>query len=166
MASDRIIEILELMKEGKDDPARLAEFYSAVANSELVLPMILNSGQKAPIPVMFHKHTEKTVVFDPVNNDYVARRPGVGGEPYCLVYSSHEVYESIKQILESRTQRFGQIVDHVAKNGRQIINMCCKRKQRAAINLFAYEAFQYQLTFELMEIIQRTPLIAKPKAAP
>jgi len=158
MASDQIVELIELIKK---DPARLQEFYSVVANSELVMPMILNSGQKTPIPILVRQYAKDAVVFDPVSNNYVPRRPGVEGDPYCPVYSNHDVYNSVKQILESRTQSYGQIVDPVVQNGRQIINMCCKKKRCAAINLFADGEPQYLFSIEQMMIIQRKPVVAK-----
>ena len=160
MAKDQIIELLELLKE---DPAWLAEFYSVVANSELIMPMVLYSTRNAPTPIIMDLHTEYTVVFNNVRNEYEPRIPG---DPFCLVYSNHDIYNNIKPSLESKIQNRGQLVDPVVKNGRQIINMCCRQKRCAAINLYADEVFQYQLTFEQMETIRQRPVIAKPKAEP
>jgi hypothetical protein len=162
MASDQISELLELMNE---DPAWLQEFYSAVANSELVMPLILHKGQGVPISIMMRCYTEDAVAFDPRVNDYVPLRPGIDGNAYCLLYSNRDIYENIKPILESKIQNYGQLVEPVVQNGRQLINRCCKKKQRAAINLYADEVLQYKLSFEQMEIIRGKSLIARPKAA-
>ena len=48
--ADQIIELLELIEK---DPARLPEFYSAVANSDVVVPMILPPGRVNPVPLIW-----------------------------------------------------------------------------------------------------------------
>jgi len=162
MESDQIVDLLELMVE---DPAWLSEFYSAVANSELVIPMILGHGRVSPNPITATLLHMDKAVFNPRVNRYEAR----GTDPGCayyLVYSSLDVYNSAKQFLDANFQCEGQIVDPLVRNGRQIINLFCKEKRCAVINLFAPAIHQYQLSFEQMEIIQRKPVIVRPKAAP
>jgi len=160
--SDQIVELLELME---DDPAWLSEFYSAVANSELIMPMLLRPGYGVPIPLLTRQFSESNLVFDPAINDCVPCGPSIDGRLYGLLYSSREVYESVKPVLYEKYQRFGTILEPLEQNGRQIINRCCKKNQCAIINLFAAGMQQYRLNFDKMQIIQRKPLIAKPKTA-
>lgn len=157
---------LALMIMYPADPAWLQEFYSAVANSEMVMPMILCPGQGTPLPMATAVHTRDTgaAFFNPRLNEYVSTFPGIDGYIHCLVYSSQDIYNSVKQILHTKYEKLGLIVDPLVQNGRQIINICCKRKQCAIINLFTAGVPQYQLSFEQMQIIRQKPIIVKPKA--
>ena len=138
--ADQIIELLELIEK---DPAWLPEFYSAVANSDVIVPMILPPGRIDPVPVWANRHTSDTIVFDPELNDYVPCAPSsIDSTWYCLLYSNPDAYKSVKPILETKYKRLGHIVDPVVQNGRQIINIFCKNNNCAAINLFTSKSPQ------------------------
>ena len=161
--ADQIIELLELVKE---DPAWLADFYSAVANSEMVLPKILCPGYPEPVPIWTQRHSDDTLAFDPQMNDYIpVRSSTVDRNWYYLLYSNPDVYKSVKTVLESKYQRAGRLVEPVEQNGRQIINIFHKRKKCVIINLFAPGSPHYVLSPEQMEIIRQRPVTAKPKKA-
>ena len=160
--ADQIIELLEIMEE---DPAWLSEFYSAAANSELIMPVILRSGRGEPVPMATRQYSERNLVFNTFLNDYIPCGSSIDGYLYCLLYSSRDVYESVKPVLYEKFQHLGTIMEPLVQNGRQIFNRFCRKKQCAIINLFAPGVPQYRFSFDQMEIIQRTPVIAKPKAA-
>ena len=163
MATDQIIDLIDLIEE---DPAWLSEFYSAVANSEMVIPMILCPGHPEPVPVWTQRHSGDTIVFNPEINDYVPIRTSIiDPNWYFLVYSNQDVFKSVKPVLESKYHRAGRLVDPVAQNGRQIINNLYKRKRCAIINLFAPGSTHYVLSPEQMEIIRQKPVTAKPEKA-
>ena len=166
MAVDQIIDLLDVMEED-EDPAWLSEFYSAVANSEFIVPMILPPGFLAPIPIWTELHSMDTLVLDPDIADYIPTgRSTYDRNFYNLLYSSPELYKSAKPVLHGKYKNIGRIVDPVTKNGRQLINAFCKKKYCAVINMCVSGSRHYMLSPEQMEIIRRKSVTKKPKAPP
>ena len=175
MASDQIVELMELISE---DPEWHSEFYSAVANSDLIMPMLLLPGHEKPSPMAVVEGDVQNPVFDTVITDAPRGRnfrgqyfnppprPQVNRCFYCLVYSSWEIYEGVKQILYDKYQSLGKVIEPVTQNGRQFANQCCKKKQSIVINEFTACSSSYRLSFRQLEIIRGTRLIDKPKIAP
>ena len=163
MSNDQVIEILELIEE---DSSWLPELYSIVANSELIMPMVLRPGFADPAPMATTLYPKEYLTLNPEYNDYEPCVPVAGGIINCLVYSNRDIYNSLKQALDEKYKRFGIILDPLILNGRQIINICLRWKQCAAINYYAAGVPKYQLSFEEMRIIQRTPVVARPNAEP
>ena len=158
--TDPIVEILKLIKE---DQAWLPELYSVIANSELIMPMVLGTGDAKPSPIGAPPQIKKTAAYNPFyKKGYEDRSPNIFRE-YCLVYSNRDIFKSVEPILHLKCQGFGVFVDPLIRNGRQIINMCCRLNKCAVINFYASDALQYPLSFEQMLTIQRTQVIARPK---
>lgn len=165
MASDPVVEILTLIEE-EGDPVWLPELYSALANTELTMPMLICPGQREPTPMAMTRHVVSREVYNAYYEHFDDSTIDLDGMQFCLVYSSRDLYESVKEFLVKQYKRFGEIAPPLILNGRQIINKCCRLGQCVSINNYTSGAPKYDFSFDEMSIIQRTPVLPKPKPEP